>query len=247
MSPELCAALENALAISRLSDGAFDITVGPLVNLWGFGPDGQVTRPPDPATLETVMQSVGYEGLATRCETPAVRRSVAGLYIDLSGWAKGLAVDELALLLDAQGHDNYLVEVGGELRVSGHNATREKWAIAVEAPSTTERRPHSILRVTDTSVATSGDYRNYFEFDGRRYSHTIDARTGWPVSHSLAAVTVVSESAAFADAMATALLVLGPDAGPELATRLELAGYFLVRRDSEIEALATPAFDALRY
>jgi len=122
-----------------------------------------------------------------------------------------------------------------------------EWAIAIEAPSTTERRLHSILRVTDTSVATSGDYRNYFENDGRRYSHTIDARTGQPVSHDLAAVTVVSESAAFADAMATALLVLGPQSGPELAASLDIAGYFLVRNETGIEEMTTPEFDMLRY
>ncbi len=168
------------------------------------------------------------------------------MYVDLSGWAKGFAVDRVAELLDGRGVDHYLVEIGGEIRVRGQNAERKPWAIAVEAPSTTARRPHSVLRVTDTSVATSGDYRNYYDYGGRRYSHTIDARTGRPVEHELAAVTVVNPSAAFADAMATALLVLGPKAGPGLAERLGVAGYFLVRDETGINELATTHFDGLR-
>lgn len=246
VSNELCAALESALEISRLSNGAFDITVGPLVNLWGFGPDGAVSDPPTDEMLTAIMTSVGFEQLETRCDDLVVRKANADLYIDLSGWAKGHAVDELAAVLDDQGIANYLVEIGGELRVRGHNADRKNWAIAVEAPSTTERRLHAIVRVTNTSVATSGDYRNYFDHDGKRYSHTIDSRTGRPVAHNLAAVTVISESAAFADAMATALLVLGPDAGPELATNLDIAGYFLVRNPTGIAELTTPEFDSLR-
>lgn len=246
ISTELCVALESALEISELSNGAFDITVGPLVNLWGFGPGGAVSDPPSDEMLDSAMSSVGYDGLEIRCDEPVVRKTDANLYIDLSGWAKGHAVDELAALLDERGFPNYLVEIGGELRVRGHNASHKKWAIAVEAPSTTRRRPHSIVRVTDTGVATSGDYRNFFDHDGTRYSHTIDARTGRPVTHNLAAVTVISETAAFADAMATALLVLGPEAGPELAANLDIAGYFLVRNATGIEELTTPEFDLLR-
>jgi thiamine biosynthesis lipoprotein len=165
--------------------------------------------------------------------------------VDLSGWAKGYAVDQLAALLDTQGIDNYLVEIGGELRVKGMNRDKAKWAIGIEAPSTSARVPHAILHVTDTSVATSGDYRNYFEHDGERFSHTIDARTGRPVAHDLAAVTVVNPSTAYADAMATALLVLGPEDGPQLARELGIAGYFLVRNQTDIREITTPEFDRL--
>lgn len=246
VSAELCSAIEHALEISRLSDGAFDVTIGPLVNLWGFGPDGDVTEPPGDEELEAVMAAIGYRNLKTRCDQPAVQKRNAGVYVDLSGWAKGYAVDELAALLEAYNLTNYLVEIGGELRVRGHNAEGLKWAIAVEAPSKTQRKPHAVLRVTDTSVATSGDYRNFFDHDGRHYSHTIDARTGKPISHPLAAVTVVSESAAYADAMATALLVLGPEEGLELAESLDLAGYFLVRGTQGTEEMTTRNFDLLR-
>jgi thiamine biosynthesis lipoprotein len=246
VSAELCSAIESSLEISRLSNGAFDITVGPLVNLWGFGPTGDLVEPPDQDAVDAAMQDVGYQQLQTDCKKPALHKQRPGLYVDLSGWAKGLAVDEVALLLKRSGLENYMVEIGGELTVSGFNAERKNWAIAIETPSTIMRRPHSVLRLTNTSVATSGDYRNYFEHNGVRYSHTIDARTGRPVSHELAAVTVVDQSAAWADAMATALLVLGPEAGPALAENLGVAGYFLVRESGGFEELATSSFEKLR-
>jgi thiamine biosynthesis lipoprotein len=246
VSDELCSVVEQALELSRLSDGAFDITVGPLVNLWGFGPNTDAREPPDEELVRAAMAYVGHEGLETRCGEAAMRKRHAQMYIDLSGWAKGHAVDSLAELLDEYGLRDYLVEIGGELRVRGHNAERKKWAIAVEAPSTTTRRPHSVLRVTDTSVATSGDYRNYFDHEGSHYSHTIDARTGRPVEHELAAVTVVNESAAFADAMATALLVLGPTDGPRRAEKLGIAAYFLIRNKTGFDEVTTPDFELLR-
>lgn len=246
VSGEFCRMVEQALEVCRLSRGAFDITVGPLVNLWGFGPDGEVREPPDDQLIEATMTLVGHEGLETRCGETVMRKRHPEMYVDLSGWAKGFAVDRLAKLLDEYAVTDYLVEVGGELRVRGHNAEREKWAIAVEAPSTMLRRPHSVLKISDASVATSGDYRNYFDHDGQHYSHTIDARTGRPVDHDLAAVTVVDESAAFADAMATALLVLGPEAGPALAETLGVAGFFLVRNETGIKELTTTEFDKLR-
>lgn len=246
VSAELCVAIEQALEVSRQSEGAFDITVGPLVNLWGFGPNGAVSEPPEEHELLAVMQRVGYEGLQTRCDEPAVQKRDGGIYVDLSGWAKGYAVDELALLLDQHELRDYLVEIGGELRVRGHNAEGLKWAVAVETPTTTKRAPHAVLRVTDTSVATSGDYRNFFDHNGQHYSHTIDARTGRPISHDLAAVTVVSKSAAYADAIATALLVLGPEAGPKLAEKLGVAAYFLIRNKTGIKEVTTPNFNLLR-
>ena len=245
VSAEFCAVLQQAISVSLETDGAFDVTVGPLVNLWGFGPDGQVLEPPSDAAIDAALQSVGVDKLETDCEDRLVRKASPSLYVDLSGWAKGYAVDEVAQLLDTHGLENYLVEIGGEVRVSGHNSENRKWAIAIEAPSTSERVPHAVLRVTDTSIATSGDYRNYFAYDGKNYSHTIDTRTGRPVTHDLAAVTVVNPSAAYADAMATALLVLGPEAGPSLASRLGIAGYFLVRNQTGIREITTPVFDQL--
>jgi len=245
-SVELCEAIASALEVSHQTGGAFDITIGPLVNLWGFGPEGDVSEPPADDALRAVMAEVGYEGLKTRCDDPAVNKRSGGIYVDLSGWAKGHAVDELALLLDQHQLRDYLVEIGGEIRVRGHNAEGLEWAVAIETPSTTKRVPHSVMRVTNTSVATSGDYRNFFSHDGQHYSHTIDARTGRPIRHSLAAVTVVNESAAYADAMATALLVLGPTDGPQRAEKLGVAAYFLIRNKTGFDEVTTPGFELLR-
>ena len=245
ISTDLCAALANALEVAELTGGAFDITVGPLVNLWGFGPDGPVSAPPPDDAIAVALQHVGFDKLHTDCSRGLARKDDAALYVDLSGWAKGHAVDALAGLLDTNRVANYLVEVGGELKVRGHNSERRKWAVAIEAPSTSERVPHAVIRITDTSVATSGDYRNYFDFAGSKYSHTIDPRTGAPVTHDLAAVTIIHPVNAFADAMATALLVLGPQAGPSLAEDLGIAAYFLVRRETGIEEIVTPEFDRL--
>lgn len=245
VSAEFCKLLESSLQISELTNGAFDLTIGPLVNLWGFGPGVQVSEPPSPGDIVAAQHRVGFDMLETECTERLVRKDVPELYVDLSGWAKGYAVDQVAAMLDANGFTNYLVEVGGELRVRGHNSENTKWAIGIEAPSTSARVPHAVVNVTDTSVATSGDYRNYFEYDGKQFSHTIDARTGRPVTHKLAAVTVVNASAAYADAMATALLVLGPDAGPALANELDIAAYFLVRGEKDIQEITTPKFDTL--
>jgi thiamine biosynthesis lipoprotein len=245
VSGEFCELLDLSLEVSKTTQGAFDLTIGPLVNVWGFGPGGQVREPPSAADIVAAQHRVGYELLEVDCQERLVRKDVPDLYVDLSGWAKGYAVDQLAELLTSRGYNNYLVELGGELRVSGQNRERQDWAIGIEAPSTSERVPHAIVHVTNTSVATSGDYRNFFEHDGERFSHTIDARTGRPVTHNLAAVTVIHPSAAYADAMATALLVLGPDAGLTLATELNLPAYFLVRNPTGILETTTPEFDQL--
>jgi thiamine biosynthesis lipoprotein len=245
VSLELCTAVEQTLEISKATDGAFDVTVGPLVNLWGFGPDDVIAAPPDQARLDAALSIVGFESLQARCSTPALRKAKQEIQVDLSGWAKGYAVDELALLLDENHITDYLVEIGGELRARGLNAEQRKWAVAIEQPLVGVRRAQTVLRLTNYAVATSGDYRNFFEYQGQRFSHTIDGRIGWPVSHDLAAVTIVNKSAAYADAMATALLVLGPKSGPALAEKLEIAALFLVRDEGGLFELTTSNFDGL--
>jgi thiamine biosynthesis lipoprotein len=245
VSKELCNLVSDALVLSDRTGGAFDVTVGPLVNLWGFGPDGNVARPPADDAIAKERLRTGFEKLHADCDLPALRKDRADVYIDLSALAKGYAVDQSAELLEIHRVTNYLVEIGGELRVRGHNASNELWAIAVEKPEHGARDVQSIVRLTNTAVATSGDYRNYFEFEGRMYSHTIDPRTGRPVAHEAASVTVVDHSAAAADALATALLVLGPEAGFEFATRDGIAASFLLRTDAGIEQRTTGEFAAL--
>ena len=242
VSPELCNAVANALAISAASRGAFDITVGPLVNLWGFGPDGSNVEPPDEQSIASERNNVGYTALHADCSAPALRKDRPDVYVDLSAFAKGYGVDRLAAILDRERLERYLVEIGGELRMRGLNANGEKWGIAIESPHRSGRAVQTIVRLTDVAVATSGDYRNFFEHEGRIYSHTIDPRTGYPVTHTAASVTVLAETAAVADAMATALLVLGPDDGLRFAEREGLAALFLVRSNSETEEVASSSF-----
>lgn len=245
ISGELCDLLSQALEVSEQSGGAFDFTVGPLVNRWGFGPEQQPLVPPDDSELQAAMSKVGFRHVAVDCEKASIQRTVSGMYIDLSGWAKGFAIDRLALLLDDYQIDNYLVELGGELRARGRNASRELFAIAIEKPTLDRGLQHSVLRISDSAVASSGDYRNYFEHQGKRFSHTIDPRTGRPIEHDLTAVTVVNESAAYADAMATALLVLGPDAGMAMAEKLNLAALFLVRSTEDVIETPSTAYRRL--
>lgn len=245
VSVELCRVVEAAIETSRRTNGAFDVTVGPLVNLWGFGPDGDRTAPPEELQVAEARSSVGYEKLETDCAIPALRKALPGVYIDLSAIAKGHAVDMVAALMDDRGFGNYLVEIGGELRMRGHNAEGRDWAIAIEKPSENERAVQTIMRLTDMAVATSGDYRNFFEYGGVRYSHTIDPRTGRPVTHNGASVTVIAASATEADALATGLLVLGPDDGLALAKHEGIAARYLVRGKSEIRTLSSPTFDRL--
>ena len=246
VSAEFCASVEDALELSKLTDGAFDITVGPLVNLWGFGPSGYVDEPPDDDRVQAILDSVGYEHVHADCTQPAIRKDLPKLVLDMSAFGKGFAVDRVAELLDSMGFTDYLIEIGGEMRLRGKNAQDQAWAVGIEVPLPNQRNPHLVLRVTDSTVATSGDYRNFFEHDGKLYSHTIDTRTGRPVTHSLASVTVVHYNGAHADALATALLVLGPDDGMALALREDLAVLFLVREDDDIKEKATPAFEQLR-
>jgi len=246
VNPEFCNMIAAAQEVSETTGGAFDITVGPLVNLWGFGPPQWEQELPTEDEVAAAQLKVGNLKLQTDCEHSMLRKTVADVYVDLSGWAKGYAVDEVAALLDASQLTNYLVEIGGELRVSGHNAEQRKFAIAVEKPLQNNEMEYSVVRLTDVAVATSGDYRNFYEHDGQRYSHTIDPRTGRPVTHDLTGVTVITESTAYADAMATALLVLGPEEGHELAEQLDLASYFLVRTDHGIEEISTSQFAQLR-
>lgn len=246
VSREFCLSVEAALMLSVFTDGSFDITVGPLVNLWGFGPGEVVSQPPAAEDIDAALETVGYEHLQADCNRPALRKNLASITLDMSAIGKGYAVDRIATQLDRRGFDNYLVEIGGELRFRGRNAKGDKWAIGIEIPKVSLRRPHTIIYLTDTAMATSGDYRNFFEANGKLYSHTIDTRTGRPVTHMLASVTVVDSEAARADALATALLVMGPDQGLEFATAHDLAAFFLLRTGSGIEERSSPAFENLR-
>jgi len=248
VSPALAGLVKEALRTSEVSDGAFDVTVGPLVNLWGFGPGsgGSDTLPTD-AEIARAKARVGYRKLSVRSDPPALRKSEPTLCLDFSAIAKGYGVDRLAELLDATGIADYLIEIGGELRGRGHNGQGLPWRIAVERPDPEGRTVHKILVLRSGAIATSGDYRNFFEQDGKRYSHTIDPKTGRPVTHRLASVTVLAPRTTRADALATAFLVLGPQAGFNLAESLQTPALFIIRTPEGYAKLQTSVFvDYLR-
>ena len=226
--PELLGVVAAAQRLSQLTDGAFDVTVGPLVNVWGFGPVDVDSVTPSPQALAGARARVGYHNLQVR-ESPAALMKLADIYVDLSAIAKGHGVDRVTEVLVAKGCTDFMVDVGGEVAVRGANPDGQPWRIGIEAPDTGKLGAvHRVLHLTDMAVATSGDYRNYFEEDGRRYSHTIDPRTGRPVAHALASVTVVHPLAMWADGYATAISVMGPDRGWKFAEAQELPVLMLV-------------------
>lgn len=242
VSQDFYTVLHGALAVGKSSGGAYDVSVAPLVDLWGFGPGDSRAAPPDAKAIDESLARVGQHRLQLHPERASVRKSQQ-LELDFSSLAKGFAVDRVAEWLLSQGVDRFLVEVGGELWLSGMSARGDPWRIAIEQP---DGRMHSAavaLALTDLALATSGDYRNFFEHDGKRYSHSIDPRTGWPVSHDLVSVTVLHDSAMLADAWATALLVLGVDAGMAVARDRGLAVYFIVREEETFVQRTSPAFE----
>lgn len=229
--------------LSRASEGAFDMTVGPLVNLWGFGPEEAAGVPSD-AAVAAALDRVGHAALEVRHAPPALRKS-AERYVDLSAIAKGHGVDRVAVRLQEAGCPDLLVDVGGEVRALGSSPAQRPWRIGVEVPdSRSAGGIQRIVRLADAGLATSGDYRNFIEAGGRRYSHTIDPRTGYPVDHGLASVTVLHESAMWADGYATALSVLGPEAGMAFAAQHGLAALFVIRQESGFRERYTEPFQA---
>ncbi len=241
VSTSLMHVLQAAQDISRLTQGAFDVTLGPLVNLWGFGPEQDFAVPGE-EHIDAALRLVGYERLHLDPAASALKKANGRIQIDLSAIAKGNGVDEIADFLERLKLDNYLVEIGGEIRARGVNDKNIPWQIGIEQPMAGQHGVRKIIKLENMAMATSGDYRNYFEKDGVRYSHTIDPRTGRPVSHRLASVTVLHPSAMLADAWATGLLVLGPERGFDLARQNELDAYFIIQDDEGFKEKFTPGF-----
>ncbi len=230
-----------AQQVSEASDGAFDITVGPLVNAWGFGPEGGPETMPDERRLDELRRQVGFTNIAIDSASSSLVKRDPLVVADLSAIAKGYAVDGLAYLLVARGFTDFLVEVGGELRSSGEKPGRMPWVVGVEAPLPGVRSLYATMELRGEAVATSGDYRNFWDADGDRYSHIIDPRTGRPLPYVGAAVTVIHERAVLADAWATAMTVLGPVEGAALAERLDLGVIFVQQSESGITETRTRA------
>ena len=236
VSPEIALVVQEGLLIHQLTDGAFDITIGPLVNLWGFGPEGGQGEVPSPDDIDEAIARVGSRRLEVRISPPALKKSRNDLYVDLSGIAKGFAVDELARYLDSVGITGYMVDIGGELKTRGRKKDGSYWKIAVESPIVNAKAIQKVVPLVNLAMASSGDYRNYFEKNGERYSHEIDPAAGRPIRHRLASVTVVDPSCMRADALATALMILGPEKGFKLAQRNKMAVLFIIKgKDGFVE------------
>lgn len=243
LSPDNVEVLEESLRINQISNGAFDVTVGPLVNLWGFGPTGRITKQPSSEEISQVFQWVGSDKVSLNGNL--ITKSHSKTYIDFSAIAKGYAVDKVAELLTAQGVNSYLVEIGGEMRLKGVKPNGEMWRVAVEKPVVNRREAQLVFSLGDMGMATSGDYRNYFEEDGVRFSHTIDPTTAKPITHKLASVTIVHPSAASADAIATAVNVMGPVKGIEFAEQHNIAAYLLIKTDDGFAEVLSSQFKQL--
>lgn len=236
---------QQALTLTKTTGGAFDITLKPVLALWGFGPDGGPPRRPEAEALARALACTGAGQIAVRAQPPALRRARACTAVELAAIAQGYTVDRLAQRLRALGADRFLVEVGGELYASGRNAQGRPWQIGIERPWPGDQGVVQVIGVSGAGVSTSGDYRNHFVAGGRRYSHILDPATGRPVGHGLHSVTVVHPRTATADAYATALLVMGPERGPAFARAQGLAALFVSGAPGAATVTRTPAFKAL--
>lgn len=255
ISEDMQIVMSIAQEIYDLTDGAFDPTVAPLVNLWGFGPKESGDIIPQPEQIQYARSLIGLNYLVLKKKTKEAQRE-RDIKLDFSAIAKGYAVDAVADLLESSGIEHYLVEVGGELRAGGHKQNGDLWRIAIEKPSSLnesleqmslEHVPlkqvvQQVLSLQNVAVATSGDYRNYFEKNGKRYSHTIDPRTGYPVDHGLASVTVIEKTAVRADALATAMMVMGPEDSLILAEEYNIPVYILVKEADGFKVQYSKAF-----
>jgi thiamine biosynthesis lipoprotein len=244
ISDELYNVIQEALAISESSHGAFDITVGPLVNLWGFGPSGRPLHVPDEQTIKSTLEITGYHKIHLQDSPRAIRKDMDAIFLDLSGIAKGYAVDAVSALLEQVAVLDYMVEIGGEIRARGVNAEGESWRIGIEKPVTDERSVERVIHLKDTGMATSGNYRNFYDMNGVRYSHIINPATGKPVIQHLASVTVLDRKCMVADAWATALFVLGPDRGMALVQTLHMPVLFIGRTGTGFSERMTDEFKA---
>ncbi|MDT8446343.1 MAG: FAD:protein FMN transferase [bacterium] len=241
LSPETLRVMREAKLIGERSGGALDVTVGPLVDLWGFGPSERQGVPSDEAIAEA-RSHVGLDKLTLDPKALQAKKTDPALQVDLSAIAKGYAVDQVSELLGFLELHDHLVDIGGELRANGTKADGQSWRIGIEQPDAPPGEVAQVLELRNHSMATSGDYRNYFEADGKRYAHGIDPQTGRPAENHLASVSVIHPSCMTADGWATALMVLGEDRGAKLAERLGLMAHFIYREGDGFKVKDSTAF-----
>ncbi len=241
ISPETAFVISNSIRISKMSGGAFDITIGPLINLWGFGPNRKPIEIPSDLEIKLAKGKIGYKKIFVKNNPPAIKKSDYDIYCDLSAIAKGYGVDKVASFLDSKGFYNYMVEIGGEISVRGRNSNGKEWRLGILSPDGSNE-VKKIISISNLAMATSGDYHNYFEEKGVRYSHTIDPDTGRPITHKLVSVTVIMKSCMEADALATAINVMGPIKGYKFAVKNSIPIYMIVKEGNGYIEKMNPLF-----
>jgi len=241
ISPETAFVLSNSIRISEMTKGTFDITIGQLTNLWGFGPDRKPLKIPSDSEIRLAKEKVGYKKIHVRNNPSSVKKDDQDIYCDLSAIAKGYGVDMVASFLNSNGFYQYMVEIGGEISVRGKNPNGKEWQLGILAPDGSNE-VKKIIAIGDLAMATSGDYHNYFEEKGIRYSHTINPDTGTPITHKLVSVTIIMKSCMEADALATAINVMGPEKGYEFAVKNLIPLYMIVKKGKGFKEKMSPAF-----
>ncbi|WP_068312889.1 FAD:protein FMN transferase [Polycladidibacter hongkongensis] len=246
ISGDLSNVMQEALIIHSKSGGRFDVTLAPLIDLWGFGPSKETAARPSDAQIRDALSSVGMNTmLEYESNPPALRKVNPETTINLSAIAKGYGIDKMAQVLRDSGFTEFLVEIGGDLYAQGQNARNQSWIVGIERPDQALQQVEKLVRLSDQGMATSGDYRNYREVDGKRVAHIIDAVTGEPISHRLASVTVIAQNATKADGWATAIYALGEERGMEVAEQEGLAVFMIVRDGTGFKQITSSAFSAL--
>ncbi len=243
ISADFASVMRTANQVHDISQGKFDVTLAPLIELWGFGAQEPGDPVPADADIAAALENVGQARLLSLSESPAsLQKHRPEVSVNLSAIAKGFGVDQIAVVLREKGIERYLVEIGGDLVTAGLNPEGAPWTIAIEKPEPASQSIELIIPVSDLGMATSGDYRNFFEQDGIRYSHLLDPVTGRPITHRTTSVTVLAESSMLADALATGLLVMGEKAGIAAAETHGIAAFFIWRGADDFESAATSAF-----
>ena len=240
LSPELAQVLAASLLIGQASGGALDVTLGPVIDLWGFGKDAALPRRPDPAALAQARARSGLDKI--KLQGRELEYSHPAVELNFNAIAPGFAADEIAGLLIALDYSGFLVDIGGELIAHGTKLDGSPWVLGIERPDPIGRKVYKKIALTNKALATSGDYRNFFEEAGHRYQHSLNPQTGEPVTHQLASVSVIHDSVMMADGWATAIMVLGPEAGLKLAEAQGLGVFLIWREGAELKEGATTRF-----
>ncbi len=245
VSADLVKVVEAAQQVSQFSQGVYDITVGPLVNVWGFGSTKKMATKPSDAEIQAALTKVGHQKLFIQEQPPALRKALPDMYVDLASIAPGYAVDLMGQYFERQGIKDYMIELGGEVRTLGKSPRGDDWRIGIEKPVDLGNAVQQGMLLVNAGLSTSGDYRDFFIENGQRYSHTIDTTTGYTARHSLASVSVVADNTTLADAYSTMLMAMGEVKGKTFADQHQLKAFFIWRTDQGFETYTTAGFQPL--